>query len=109
MKLLALVLVYALHLISLVAGCRELGETCGNNMPCCGEDTGETICHVPGHVCRAGNCQPEGWPCGGFNPFPNCCGGLVCSDPDSGGACLRPNQADASAHLRGAIDAVKLN
>jgi len=73
MKLLALVLTYVLTLTSLVAGCREVGQTCGVNVYCCGEDTGETICQA--------------------------------------GMCIRAagesNQAEASAHLRGAIEAVK--
>ena len=44
MKLLALVLACALPLTSLVAGCQELGENCGNRLYCCGEDTGKTKC-----------------------------------------------------------------
>ena len=99
MKFQALVLACSLTLTSLVSGCQELGESCNSDGRCCGE----TICHVPGNVCRAGNCQPYDYPCGGFNPVPNCCDGLVCID----GGCMRQNQADASAHLRGAIEAVK--
>lgn len=84
MKLLAFVLACALTLTSLVVGCQEeLGGSCGHNRPCCNEGT-ETLC--------IGTC-------------------VACADhpswcPDRA-TLLTPNQAETSAHLRGAIEAVE--